>query len=291
MNILVLGGTRFFGVPMVKKLIAGGHQVTLATRGLTPDTFGNRVERLRYDLFDSASVKSALGGTVWDAVIDKVTYASNELRAVMDAVSCRKLIHMSTCSLYELDHMEIREEEFDPLQGELIWNDRLEADYATNKKRTERVLFQYRGEGEQKQRISVRYPFVVGPHDYTNRLRFYVKHLLENEPMWIDDINAKTGFIEETEAGEFFAFLLGTEFEGAINGAAEGTASMKEILDYLSKKTGKKPVIKKEGEEAPYNGLVSHSYSTERARGLGYQFRPISEWMYSLLDSYLLELR
>ena len=31
MNILVLGGTRFFGIPMVKALIKQGHNITIAT--------------------------------------------------------------------------------------------------------------------------------------------------------------------------------------------------------------------------------------------------------------------
>ncbi len=33
MNILVLGGTRFFGVQTVRALAARGHHVTLGTRG------------------------------------------------------------------------------------------------------------------------------------------------------------------------------------------------------------------------------------------------------------------
>ncbi|MGH4123418.1 MAG: NAD-dependent epimerase/dehydratase family protein [Clostridium sp.] len=33
MNILVLGGTRFFGVHLVDNLLKNGHQVTIANRG------------------------------------------------------------------------------------------------------------------------------------------------------------------------------------------------------------------------------------------------------------------
>ena len=33
MKILVVGGTRFFGIPMVNALINAGHDVTVATRG------------------------------------------------------------------------------------------------------------------------------------------------------------------------------------------------------------------------------------------------------------------
>ncbi len=35
MNVLVVGGTGFFGIPMVEKLIADGHDVTIATRRKT----------------------------------------------------------------------------------------------------------------------------------------------------------------------------------------------------------------------------------------------------------------
>ena len=33
MNILVIGGTRFFGIDMVNELLTAGHDVTIATRG------------------------------------------------------------------------------------------------------------------------------------------------------------------------------------------------------------------------------------------------------------------
>lgn len=33
MKILVLGGTRFFGIHMVNELLINGHEVTVATRG------------------------------------------------------------------------------------------------------------------------------------------------------------------------------------------------------------------------------------------------------------------
>ncbi len=38
MKILVIGGTRYFGIHMVNKLLERGHKVTIATRGKTPDS-------------------------------------------------------------------------------------------------------------------------------------------------------------------------------------------------------------------------------------------------------------
>lgn len=46
MKILVLGGTRFFGIPMVEELLSQGHDVTIATRQRAQDVFGNRAKTL-----------------------------------------------------------------------------------------------------------------------------------------------------------------------------------------------------------------------------------------------------
>ena len=48
-KILVIGGTRFFGIPMVHRLLAEGHHVTIATRGRSGDDFGDSVERIIMD--------------------------------------------------------------------------------------------------------------------------------------------------------------------------------------------------------------------------------------------------
>lgn len=43
MNILILGGTRFFGIDTVHELLRKGHDVTIATRGLTPIVLANEL--------------------------------------------------------------------------------------------------------------------------------------------------------------------------------------------------------------------------------------------------------
>ena len=48
MNILVSGGTRFFGIHMVNELLTAGHDVTIATRGKASDSFGDKVDNGRF---------------------------------------------------------------------------------------------------------------------------------------------------------------------------------------------------------------------------------------------------
>ena len=45
-KVLVLGGTRFFGKHLVEVLLQAGHDVTIATRGVTEDSFGSAVKRI-----------------------------------------------------------------------------------------------------------------------------------------------------------------------------------------------------------------------------------------------------
>lgn len=46
MQILVIGGTRFFGIHMVNELLKLGHDVTIATRGKSSDGYGDNVQRI-----------------------------------------------------------------------------------------------------------------------------------------------------------------------------------------------------------------------------------------------------
>ena len=77
MKILIFGGTRFFGIHTVNELIQKGHDVSIATRGITSDRFGSSVNRIFLDRNNQESLKQRLAGTHYDVVIDKLAYCSN----------------------------------------------------------------------------------------------------------------------------------------------------------------------------------------------------------------------
>ena len=87
MKILVIGGTKFFGIHMVWALLEKGHDVTIATRGRAKDPFGDKVSRILLDHSDPESMKAALSGKHFDVAIDKIAYCSNDIKYLMDAVS------------------------------------------------------------------------------------------------------------------------------------------------------------------------------------------------------------
>ncbi|MBD5396100.1 MAG: NAD-dependent epimerase/dehydratase family protein [Lachnospiraceae bacterium] len=284
MKILVIGGTRFFGIHMVNELLAKGHEVTIATRGKASDSFGDKVKRIYLERTREDSVRDALSGIHYDVVIDKIAYCSNDIKYVMDVVDCDKYIYMSSTAVYAPKHINTVEEDFAGAGNELIWCNRNAFSYEQVKRQAEYALWQKYSE---RNWVAVRYPFVIGKDDYTNRLLFYVEHTMKSIPMSIDNIDCQMSYIRSDEAGEFLAFLIDKEVTGAVNGASVGTISIKEIIEYVEKKTGTKAIINDEGETAPYNGEPEYSICTDKAKSLGYQFTELKDWIYELLDHYI----
>ena len=83
MKILVLGGTRFFGIHLVDKLIHDGHDVTVATRGITKNHFDNFVTRLIFDRNSRESIKHNLSSIHYDVVIDNICYSPNNTKNLL----------------------------------------------------------------------------------------------------------------------------------------------------------------------------------------------------------------
>lgn len=283
MDILVIGGTRFFGIYLVEELIKRGHNVTIATRGIAKDNFGSRVSRIILERTNEESIRKALNNKFFDVVYDKIAYCSNDVKYVLDSVKCNKYIMMSSVSVYKM-HSNIVEEDFNPLEKELVWCDRADFPYDEIKRQSECALFQ---KYKNIKAVSVRYPFVIGKDDYTKRLYFYVEHVFKKIPMHIDSIDCQMGFIRSIEAGEFMAFLADKAFTGPINGSSYGTISVREILNYIEEKTGTKATLSESGDEAPYNGGEDYSVNVNKAESLGYKFSNLRDYIFKLLDYYI----
>ena len=76
MKILVIDGTRYFGIHMVKQLLEQGHKVIIATRGKTPDSYGNKVERITIQRTNKESMRETLQGKHFDGVAVKSAFVS-----------------------------------------------------------------------------------------------------------------------------------------------------------------------------------------------------------------------
>lgn len=78
MNILILGGNRFFGLHLAKQLLHEGHQITLLNRGQGDDGLGHQIERIQVDRRERKKLEKAVDGKKWDIVFDQICYTPTE---------------------------------------------------------------------------------------------------------------------------------------------------------------------------------------------------------------------
>ncbi|MCH5348813.1 MAG: NAD-dependent epimerase/dehydratase family protein [Oscillospiraceae bacterium] len=288
MKILILGGTRFFGIQMTEELIRQGHEITVATRQLAKDPYGNSVSRIKIERTDPVSMENAFRDKKYDVVYDKIAYCSNDIKYAMDAINCDRYIYMSSTAVYEPKTFDTKEDDFDGRKKSLVWCARPDFPYDEIKRQAECALCQAYPD---RNWTAVRYPFVIGEDDYTKRLLFYVEHTMKSIPMNIDNADRQMGYIRSDEAGKFLAFLADKNLSGAVNGSSNGTISLREIIDYVEKKTGTKTIISPDGDNAPYNGEPEYSINTDKAESLGFKFSDLKDWIFDLLDYYITQVK
>lgn len=102
MNILILGGTQFIGRHIVETLLAAGHEVSILTRGKSPDELPAHVERLRGDRDEGAAGLAAVAGRTWDACVDVSGYTARQVRpsAELLLASVQRYVYISAVSVY-----------------------------------------------------------------------------------------------------------------------------------------------------------------------------------------------
>ncbi len=91
MQVLVIGGTEFISVHLVRALLRDGHPVTVLNRGRQPGRLPAGVRTIVCDRKDHAALRATLAGERPDALVD-ITYAPTtgaDVEALLDALDGR----------------------------------------------------------------------------------------------------------------------------------------------------------------------------------------------------------
>jgi len=281
MKILVIGGTRFIGIHLVNELLTKGHEVTIATRGLTPDVFGDNVLRIRFDRTDRKSVESSLANTSFDVVYDNINYSPTDTESILNCIKTDRYILTSSSAVYS-GGIDLREEAFDPYRYLIRMGRRSDFSYSEGKRLCESVLFQ----NYKINAVAVRFPVVIGRDDYTQRLYSYVERTALGEAMYLDNPDARFSMIESTQAGTFLAFLADRKETGPINASAIGDISVTGIIHMIEKLVGRKAVLNADGNPGEFNGYSDNVLDTSKAQAMGFKFDPLKKKIQELLDTY-----
>ncbi|WP_342527017.1 NAD-dependent epimerase/dehydratase family protein [Chryseomicrobium sp. FSL W7-1435] len=275
-SALLLGGTQFVGKRLVELLLNQGVTVTIATRGRAADDFGDRVLRLKLDRTDEKSVKEALHDKSYDVVFDHTCYSPVEVREVLEALDERigKYVFISTVAVYD-EGEQLVEQDFDPRHFDIHYKPRQEyvgmIGYQEAKRASEAVLYQQ----APCPVVTVRFPFVVGLDDYTERFAFHVRAVKQGNPIGTTNRNAKFGFIDSADAAAFLLKVAQSDFEGPINAGSEGSISIDELLDRIAKRLEKSYSYAEDEmtNRSPYDLGISLAQTTALAHTSGYHFK------------------
>ncbi len=157
MRAIVLGGSRFVGEGLVRKLVNNGHEVAVFNRGQAPVDFPPEVKRLYGDRQDHSQVREVLGGQEYDVVYDVSGYVPDETSVMVDLFAGRTghYVYISTAAVYERRW-------YAPTTEDFPYNDGEGGSYGENKAATEQLLL--KAHREQGFPVSIVRPWMVfGP--------------------------------------------------------------------------------------------------------------------------------
>lgn len=157
MHALVLGGSRFVGLSLVRELMTQGHQVTVLNCGRTPVDLPPGVQRLYGDRQDHTHMRQVLARGEYDVVYDVSGYAPEDSSVMVDLFTGRigHYVYLSTAAVYERRW-------YAPVSEDFPYNEVEGGDYARKKMATEQLLL--RAHQEQGFPASILRPWMVfGP--------------------------------------------------------------------------------------------------------------------------------
>ncbi len=271
MKILVIGGTRFFGYFIARRLLEDGHELTLFNRGRTPDDFGSAVRRIHGDRTDARDFSRKLRGEEFDAAVDMIAYTGADSRSAVETLSGKvgRFIHISTGSVYIVTRdfpCPLREEDFErevlprPAGNAEWWL------YGYNKRLCEEELREAGAKRGFPYTI-YRIPIVFGERDYTLRAYSYFLRLEDGRPLILPDggLNVFTHIYQDDVARTVAVNLLNPAAVGqAYNVAQPEILTLRAFVHEAARVIGREPEI----IDAPWDVLT--------AAGLGTGFSPLS---------------
>ncbi len=194
MKILIIGGTNFIGPPVVRHLMAMGHEVTVFHRGKTTAQLPQGVHEILGERKYLTQMKDKLQQLSPEVVLDMIAYTEHDARALIEAFQGMqaRVVVVSSMDVYqaysvllgkESDVVPVPLTEDSPLRTSLypfreMPNRPLEAPDDYEKILVEKIIM----ENADLPGTIVRLPMVYGENDPLHRLFPYLQRIDDNRP-------------------------------------------------------------------------------------------------------------
>jgi nucleoside-diphosphate-sugar epimerase len=280
MKILIIGGNRFVGLRLAMELDRDPN-IDLSVVNRT----GQSPHLKRAAIYKGDRRNLALSGVEheWDAVVDFANFDDVDTQsAISHFKKVKRYIHISTASVYDAG-IDRKEENFDAAAWDLATPVNKDNKYQDGKRRAE-ALFARQGVFPV---VSVRFPYIVGPDDYTRRLEFHVERIEKNQTLFIPNLAARISMVHAEDACAFLKWSLGQTFTGPINVASNDSIRMAELMREIEVRVGRRPLFVQgptPQNRSPYGPDHDSSLSCDLMVKLGFQTKPLSQWLGDLID-------
>lgn len=288
MNILVIGGTRYFGKKLVTKLLEEKNKVTLMTRGKTSDPFGHQVERIICDRKVRDDVITHLKGKKFDVVYDMVCFNADEAKIIKEVLKDKTdhYVMVSSQSVYK-EGSNLLETDFIPEKYQFTKIVSETVDYAEAKRQAESILMH---DQIFKTINIIRFPIVFGEDDYTGRLKFHLDHVKKSIPIYFPNIYAKLSCIDTLSASLNLAHLRKTKRSGIYNIASDKPLVLYNLMQTICDILKIEPLYHEgthEHDNSPYG--IEHDWvmNVTKAYEHGLKCTSPDEWLIPIIETTL----
>ncbi len=292
MDILIIGGSRFLGLATVESAHARGHRVATFNRGTRP--MPEFVESILGDRYGDLA---PLRGRRFDAVIDVCGYTPRSVGAAATLLGAhaKHYVFVSSVSVYPWPIAPDMTE--DGATQEMPTGADPDVDAVDEAYGARKALCEAAADAAMPGRTSsVRAGMIVGPHDYLDRLTYWIERAPAGGRMIAPGApDRPLQLIDVADLGHFLVLLAESDAAGTVNATSpNGVLTMGDLIlaCCASAQTPAQPVwiddaelnmlgVDASIEELPYwverqeNGIFR--IDTRKAIELGLQTRPLAD--------------
>jgi len=290
-TVLCIGGTRFIGRATVSEFRESGYDVVLCNRGRHPNPFADdpAVEHVACDRRDDEQLRAVADRVTPDIVIDLVAYYPRDVQVATDVFSTADAyVFVSSGDAYGVNDVPKREDDtpLEPCTPEAA-TDETAATYGNRKAEGDRAVFDAAESGVRA--MSVRPTIVYGPHDYTERLDYWLRRIDTHDRIVVPgDGGSLHHLVSVADVASALRIVAENGSAGAAyNVAAQHAPPLGELIELIADTLGTDvtPVYASERElnpdlspdDFPLYTDRPHLLATEKLASLGWRSTPHTE--------------